>query len=59
MDLRKSSASRSVFYRGITLKDYLHKNSSIHPNLQYKDDETILIDENNHPVIIEDDFIRM
>jgi len=35
---RQSTASKSVFYRGISLKEYLRKASEFGPSLQYKDD---------------------
>jgi hypothetical protein len=57
MNPRVSGATRSVFYRGISLKEYLKKSSATQPNLEYRDDNTILVDENQVPVFIDDDFI--
>lgn len=44
MDPRKTSISRSIFYRGISLKEYMRKSSVTEKPLEYKDDETILLD---------------
>jgi hypothetical protein len=44
MELRNTKYTRSIFYRGISLKDYLRKSSVAHKNLEYPDDETILLD---------------
>lgn len=57
MDTRNIK-TRPIFYRGISLKDYLRKSSLLHQNLQYPDDETILLDENKTPVIIDNSFIH-
>jgi hypothetical protein len=58
MNPRKMIATRSIFYRGISLKEYLKKSSTTQLNLEYKDDDTILVDENKIPVFIDDDFIQ-
>lgn len=57
MNPRISCATRSVFYRGISLKEYFKKSSATQSNLEYRDENTILVDENQVPVCIEDDFI--
>jgi hypothetical protein len=57
MNPRVLGATRSIFYRGISLKEYLKKSAATHPNLEYRDEDTILVDENRIPVVIDDDFI--
>jgi hypothetical protein len=44
MNHRKTTAGRSAFYRGISLKEYLRRSSQMDAELNYKDDETIFYD---------------
>jgi hypothetical protein len=57
MNHRQSTMAKSVFYRGISLKEYLRKTTETEKYPQFKDEETIFLDEDNQPVHIADDFI--
>lgn len=52
---RQSSNSKKVFYRGITLKDYLRKSQVL--ITEDNRDETLLVDEFNNPLVKVDDFL--
>lgn len=49
--------SKQIFYRGIPLNEYFKKRAKVMDNLEYKDDETIFLDEHQNPIFIEDSFI--
>lgn len=51
--LRQSSHSKQLFYKGITLKDYLRKSAVL--IVENDKDETLLVDEFNHPLLNIDD----
>lgn len=47
--LRQSTISRNIFYKGITLKDYLRKSAALF--IENDNDQTLLVDELNEPLV--------
>jgi hypothetical protein len=52
--LRQSTNSKNLFYRGITLKDYIRKSAVLF--IENEQEETLIADEFNRPLVNIDDF---